>query len=251
MIKLEERGKKIPDHFVQTTEYRHYTIQSIPLELKITPLIFPPSAHGLCFAEHLIIHPGETVIDIGTGSGLLGILAAKLGGEVCVTDTDADAISVTHGNAMRNDVKITSSVGPFFAGFNDQTFDVIVANLPQEILPPAYQQTIGEKLTKTVHGGECGNECLLELFGLAKHHMRRSSRLYTLVSSLSDYQTTFEMIREQYRMKILYENWEPQKDFVPKYLDFYLNLEKHGLVKLIQQDGIWKSYEYIVELTLN
>jgi len=65
-------------HFVQKPEVRENNIQNVKFELEVNEHIFPPSPHGSFFAENMKINAGESVIDIGTGSGFLGILAAKL-----------------------------------------------------------------------------------------------------------------------------------------------------------------------------
>lgn len=67
-------------HFTNKTESRKYHIKGIDLELEVNSRIFPPSSHGLFFARNIRVNKGDTVIDIGSGSGILGILAAKLGG---------------------------------------------------------------------------------------------------------------------------------------------------------------------------
>ena len=49
-------------------------------------------------------HPGRA-IDLGTGSGLLAIAAARLGvAEILAVDQDAEAIASAIANARRNDV---------------------------------------------------------------------------------------------------------------------------------------------------
>jgi ribosomal protein L11 methyltransferase len=54
-------------------------------------------------AKHL--KPGEPVIDLGTGSGILAIAAAKLGfGHVLAYDIDAEAVRVARENVAANDV---------------------------------------------------------------------------------------------------------------------------------------------------
>ncbi len=60
----------------------------------------------LCLAaieKHL--RPGQAVLDLGTGSGILAIAAAKLGaGPVWALDIDAEAVRVANENAVANGV---------------------------------------------------------------------------------------------------------------------------------------------------
>jgi ribosomal protein L11 methyltransferase len=49
--------------------------------------------------------PGATVLDLGTGTGILAIAAARLGaGHVLAVDTDAEAVRVARQNLALNDV---------------------------------------------------------------------------------------------------------------------------------------------------
>ena len=170
-------------HFVQKDEVRKYNIQNVEFELEINNKVFPPSPHGSFFAENMKINSGETVIDVGTGPGFLGILAAKLGGKVSATDNDKDALELAEKNAARNNVKINFHHGEYFANLNKK-FDVIVANLPQEIVHENYRKAIGEQLTKSFWGGPNGNKQVLEFLEIAKNYMHETSRIYIIVYTM-------------------------------------------------------------------
>ena len=80
----------------------------------------------LCLeAMERIVRPGDAVLDVGTGSGILSIAAKLLGaGRVIACDLDPDA----------------AKVAPFFVGSADAVrsgaFDVVVANISEEVLGP-------------------------------------------------------------------------------------------------------------------
>ncbi len=73
-------------------------------EIVIDPgLAFGTGTHettGMCMALiEKYVHPGLTVIDIGTGSGILAIAAAHMGANaVLATDLDAVAVRVAADN---------------------------------------------------------------------------------------------------------------------------------------------------------
>jgi ribosomal protein L11 methyltransferase len=72
--------------------------------------------------------PGASVLDVGTGSGLLAIAAKKLGaGRVTGNDNDPIAVRVARENAEANGVKLELTVAPLEE--IDGTFDVVVANI--------------------------------------------------------------------------------------------------------------------------
>jgi ribosomal protein L11 methyltransferase len=87
--------------------------------------------------QQLDLH-GKSVIDVGTGSGVLAIAAVKLGAaHVAAIDADADAVGSARENAARNSVVIECRVADLAAMDRPSlrelhpsgTFDVVLANL--------------------------------------------------------------------------------------------------------------------------
>ena len=79
---------------------------------------------------------GRTVLDIGTGSGILAIAAAKLGaGSVLACDIDPAAIQVARANCHRNRVgqRIRLFTGEV-AALAGNRFDVVLANLEGNLI---------------------------------------------------------------------------------------------------------------------
>src|SRR3990172_3718641 len=50
-----------------------------PLDLEVSDSTFQPSTISVLLADALEVHQGDEVIDVGCGSGILSIIAAKLG----------------------------------------------------------------------------------------------------------------------------------------------------------------------------
>ena len=76
---------------------------------------------------------GASVLDVGSGSGILAIGAALLGaGPVRAVDTDPVAVASTLGNAARNEVTISASQGSL--PVDDGPFDLVLANLVASLL---------------------------------------------------------------------------------------------------------------------
>ena len=85
--------------------------------------------------ERLRGRPAATVLDVGTGSGVLAVtLACELPGtSIFATDISADAVHVARHNAARNDVfqHCTFFIGDLAApAMRFAPFDAVVANLP-------------------------------------------------------------------------------------------------------------------------
>lgn len=72
---------------------------------------------------------GRQVLDVGTGSGVLAIAAAKLGAaDVTAIDNDADAVRAARENADRNGVQVRADLADL-DGLVGPPADVVLANL--------------------------------------------------------------------------------------------------------------------------
>lgn len=194
--------------FVDTIENRAFRVNGFSIALDIHPNVFAPSEHGQLLAEHIAVIPGEEVLDVGTGTGFLAILAAKLGGIVLASDNDADALTCAKMNAALNDVAINFILSDLTNNISDLSFDVIIANLPQEIIPPRLQNEFGPKRNNAICGGEQGNNVLLRF--LSQIVQRRlikptgpTGRIYLKINSLSDYKTTIRFLVNNFAVKWL------------------------------------------------
>lgn len=76
---------------------------------------------------------GWSVLDVGTGSGILAIGAAKRGARpVVAVDNDPLAVRAATENAARNDVRVDVRAGS--AADVEGTFDLVLANLVADVL---------------------------------------------------------------------------------------------------------------------
>jgi ribosomal protein L11 methyltransferase len=108
--------------------------------LEIDPgMAFGTGAHpttSLCIQmiqDHLT--PGDAFLDVGTGSGILMIAAAKLGAKrVCGVDNDEVAVSVAEQNLLTNHIHHFNLFMGNLVDEVSQTFDVVTANILAEVI---------------------------------------------------------------------------------------------------------------------
>ena len=89
-------------------------------------------AGGQALARHVLDHPesvhGKIVLDLASGSGLVGIAAMKAGAtKVTVADIDEFALAATKLNAIENSVSITTIATDLLDGQSDMRWDAILA----------------------------------------------------------------------------------------------------------------------------
>jgi len=60
-----------------------FAFGDLEIAIGLHPLVWAPTSFARSFAPHLaqLIEPGDRVLELGIGSGVLSILAAKLGAE--------------------------------------------------------------------------------------------------------------------------------------------------------------------------
>ena len=94
------------------------------------------------------------VLDVGAGSGILALVAAKLGASAVGVDNDEKTVPVATENAIKNHANVEFIEGTLENVLDRGPFDVIVANLFAELhdmLMPQYKQVLepGGKLIMT------------------------------------------------------------------------------------------------------
>ena len=134
--------QKIGERIVVKPSWRDYKAGPGEIVLELDPgMAFGTGTHpttALCvqlIERHL--KTGDTFLDIGTGSGILMLAAAKLGaGRVCGGDRDGTAVRVAAENLRRNSVVLPSVclVQGSLAGPFRGRFDVVAANILTHII---------------------------------------------------------------------------------------------------------------------
>ena len=114
--------------------------KKVGYDIEISPVMSFGSGHHqttYMMAEYLLdeFNPGETFLDMGCGTGVLAILASKLGAEsVTAIDIDEIAFENCKDNILLNSaVNIETLLGDS-AAINGRHFDVIAANINRNIL---------------------------------------------------------------------------------------------------------------------
>ena len=233
---------------------RTYLVQGEAITLRHHPDVFPPSAFGLQFGAQVQFRGCDRAADIGSGTGLLAILAGRKGVlDVVATDTSERAVRLTERNARElNDLSCVSGrCGSFFAGVGG-TFDVITANLPQEIIPPNHLATLSASQASAIDGlGPGGNAILLEFLDIAPAHMHERTRLYVIVNTITDHASTLRKIDERYAKRLLWRGLARTKDFVRDNIPYFRGLMAEGTISIAQDEkGVWFAHQYIYELRL-
>ena len=126
-------------------------------------------------AELLLRHANETtkVLDLGTGTGVLAIIASRLGADVVAVESDLQACEVARGNIERNSAPpheaTTDRIGLLHgdaAAMVVKSGDLVVANVTLDV--------------QRLLAAQCANAQRLILSGVLCHQVRALQDLYPM-----------------------------------------------------------------------
>lgn len=119
--------------------------------------------------------PGMKILDMGCGTGIQGITAAKNGAIVTCIDINKDALDITKKNSEIENVKIEVVESDLFKNVNGK-FNLIIFN------PPYLPGT--EYLD--LDGGKKGYEIAIRFLNQSKDYLKKGGRILLLISSLTN-----------------------------------------------------------------
>jgi HemK-related putative methylase len=133
-------GKALYWHYRLFRRRRHDTVvmeRVRDFPLLVLPGVFNPKVMrtGAFFATQLqadLVEPSADVLDMGTGSGVCAIAAARHARRVVAVDINPAAVRCTQINALINALehKIEVAHGDLFAPVKGRRFDVVLFNPP-------------------------------------------------------------------------------------------------------------------------
>jgi methylase of polypeptide subunit release factors len=165
---------------------RTRTVRAAGFGLAVYPTVFHPKLFltSEFFARFLstIDLEGKRVADVGTGSGILALAAARAGASAVALDINPEAVKAATDNARANGLRgrVTAIRSDLLSRLPpDPSFDVIISN------PPFFS---GEPRDIADRAWVAGPEYrdIKPLFEQARQRLRPSGKMYVLLSSDSD-----------------------------------------------------------------
>jgi len=157
----------------------------------VSPRVFNPRyfVTSELMARHLDVRPGDDVLDVGTGSGVLAVVAAADARSVVAIDVNPDAVRCARDNARDNGVDVDVREGDLFGPLRpDERFDVILFN------PPYMEGEAPDLFGRALH--DPGKSIATRFFAGARRHLRDGGQLRMLYSSIADRGRLLEIAAE-------------------------------------------------------
>jgi methylase of polypeptide subunit release factors len=221
------------------TEMR-WTGRTGPFDFRVNPGVFAPTHTSRTIAEALEVQPGDTVIDVGCGSGVLSFVAARLGAHrVIGCDISEEAVEVARRNAaeLGLDDRVEFRVGSLFDPVRDLRADLVigdVSGIPDEIAQVAGWFPDGRA------GGPTGAELPSAMLESLGDTLKSGGHLYLPTGTIQDERTILKKARELFgeRMQAVIERDFPLPDVVGKSLAA-ARMMKEGLLNLHRRGSRW------------
>jgi len=152
--------------------------------------VYEPAEDSFLFAENLGVEAGESVLDMGAGCGILGILATKKARDVVAVDVNPYAVRCAKENAALNNVrgKLAFVQGDLFTWLSEKaTFDVILFNAPYL---PANVSEADSWIGRAWAGGVTGRQVIDRFISEVPKHLKRTGRVLLMQSTLANVDET-------------------------------------------------------------
>ncbi len=162
----------------------------------LTEDVFEPSEDTFLFAENLDVKEGDMVLDVGTGCGILGILAAQKAKSVLAVDINPFAVRCAKQNAVLNNVRGKMGfmqTDLLSALAEDALFDLILFNAPYL---PSEEHEVETWIGRAWAGGATGREVVDRFIPQAAKHLKPTGRVLMLQSTLTNTELTIQKFQE-------------------------------------------------------
>jgi release factor glutamine methyltransferase len=161
----------------------------------VDPEVYEPAEDTFLLADNLNVREGERVLELGTGCGLLSILAARAGARVVATDINPLALACARKNIDAHGVSdlIELRLGNLFEAVDGERFDVVIFNPPY--LPVRDDEVIGSRIDLAWEGGPEGRAVIDPFLEGLSSHLVDDGRALLVQSSLSNIPKTLYALR--------------------------------------------------------
>ena len=157
--------------------------------------VYIPAEDSYLLADNLEIEQGQSVLEIGTGSGIVAMYASKLTDKITVTDINFDACELARKNFEDNGIEnIEILFGNLFEPVENRKFDVILFNTPY--LPTEDGEVLDDTINYAIDGGLNGRKVIDLFLNEVSNHLNDGGIVQMIQSSLSGNDETLQKFDE-------------------------------------------------------
>ncbi|OGS42224.1 MAG: hypothetical protein A3K67_02485 [Euryarchaeota archaeon RBG_16_62_10] len=170
------------------------------IDIASPPEVYNPSDDSFLLLESVEVRPGQEFLEVGCGTGIVSLHAAKAGARVTAADISPHAVECTRRNAAKNGLKMRVLESDLFEKVSGN-FDVIAFNPPY--LPGETRST--SWVERAWSGGSEGSETTVRFMEQAWAHMSPGARAYLILSSVGGLLSVLQAASERYSSELIEE----------------------------------------------
>lgn len=226
-----------------------WTGRTGPFTLRLLPQVFRPTHTTRLLADAIEVQPGDRVLDVGCGSGILSFVAARLGaGKVVGCDLSPEAVESARANAAALGLSDRTEFrqGNVLEPVADVEADVVIGDIsgiPDDVAEAAGWFPDGRS------GGPTGSELPVAMLEQLGGHLAEGGRMYLPTGTIQAENRVLAVARRIFGSAGLVRVAErelPLPDAVAKssavgrlMADGLLNLRRRGS-RLLWKLSIWR-----------
>jgi release factor glutamine methyltransferase len=161
-------------------------------QFELLPNVYEPSEDTFLLVDASldVVRSTDSVLEVGTGCGLIAKVVGRIAHSVIATDINPQAVK----NATLNGVKAIE--GDLFCNLN-RRFDLIIFNPPYL---PTDANVPSDLLTKAWDGGPAGREVIMRFLTQVDRHLTNHGRVLMTISSITGYHEVTERMKKQFEI---------------------------------------------------
>ncbi len=154
------------------------------------PEVYDPAEDTFLLIDSLDVTSNDAVYEMGTGTGIIALVCARLGAKVICSDINPYAVKLTRQNIKQNMHQLQGEIAVrqdelFRALSDEETFDLIIFNPPY--LPTKKDDLVAGSgwFDKAVDGGESGLNVIEAFLNDLCYWLKPMGRAFIVVSTRS------------------------------------------------------------------
>ena len=189
------------------------------IQIEVAQDVYSPSDDSLLMLSAVNPREGQSILEMGTGSGIISLHCAKFGCQVTAADISENSLDCARNNAAINNLNIQFIQSDLFSNISDK-YNMIIFNPPYLSSQDAEVLAVDDK--RQLIGGEIGHEISIKFLQQAGDYLLENGRIYLLTST-----ETSDKVIERARQLFLVNKIVEQRMFFEVLAVWELKLDKN------------------------
>ncbi len=189
------------------------------IQIEVAQDVYSPSDDTLLMLSAISPRVSQSILEMGTGSGIIALHCAKTGCKTTAADISTNSLDCARSNAQINNLNIQFIQSDLFSSIQGK-YDIIIFNPPYLSGKDAEVLAVNDK--RQLIGGEEGHEISIKFMEQAVKHLSENGRIYLLTST-----ETSEKVIQYARQLFLVDKIAEQRMFFEVLAVWELRLDKN------------------------